>query len=490
VNFAPGTLFAGDYRIERPLSAGGMGAVFVVRQMSTGKLRALKLMHRSLANDPESLRRFEQEARVGSRIASEHVVEVQAAGVDPATGVPFLVMELLEGESLAARLARGRFEVAEALPVLEQLAHALGAAHAAGVTHRDLKPENIFLGVAHRTGRTLMVKVLDFGIAKLADDERRTTSAFGTPLWLAPEQTHRGEITPAADVWAFGLLVFVMLVGRSFWHSVEGPNASIALLMNEILHDPIPLASTRAFACGRPLPDGFDAWFARAVTRDPAMRYPNARAAFDALSPLLRGQLAGTVMAAPPARPKRSSAGLVVAVVLAIAVLAAGTVVAVFALRAHGFGGATAVRDTPAAPLPAPSAVAATETAQTAPTATGTATAPAASATAEPAAASPVQVNAMVLPTGATVNDEVTKELNLSVTPKLGACFAADAGRPARGNLLVAVHFAKGRATSAQPLTPTSGPAAQCMIDTLKKMTLASPTAKGDAMITLTWEPD
>src|SRR5678809_710876 len=120
MSFEPGTLFAGDYRVVKPLNKGGMGAVFVVQQLSTGKLRALKMMHSSLVYDPPSRAKFEQEARVGSRIASEHVVEVVAAGVDPETQIPYLVMELLEGEDMATRLKRGPFQPAEAGPVLEQ----------------------------------------------------------------------------------------------------------------------------------------------------------------------------------------------------------------------------------------------------------------------------------------------------------------------------------------------------------------------------------
>src|SRR5262245_9524940 len=101
-----GTVFAGDYRIASELNQGGMGAVYVAEQISTGKARALKLMHPQLVSDPELRKRFEQEARIGSRIASEHVVEVNAAGIDAATGLPYLIMELLSGEDLMSRVKR------------------------------------------------------------------------------------------------------------------------------------------------------------------------------------------------------------------------------------------------------------------------------------------------------------------------------------------------------------------------------------------------
>ena len=169
----PGTLFAHDFRVVRPLADGGMGSVYVVEQLSTGRERALKLMHPQFVADPGNRRRFADEARAGSRIESDHVVEVIAAGVDEASGVPWLAMELLQGETLYDRVEkRGAVAPAEAYEVLRQLCHALGAAHRAGVIHRDVKPENIFLATARRDGATVMVKVLDFGIAKVVQDAR------------------------------------------------------------------------------------------------------------------------------------------------------------------------------------------------------------------------------------------------------------------------------------------------------------------------------
>jgi len=146
VQLEPGSVFGGEYRIVRPLSAGGMGAVYVAEQQSTGKLRAVKLMHPALLADTRLRERFEQEARVGALIKSDHVVQVLGAGVDAATGVPWLSMELLEGEDLAAFLRRhGPVHPRELYEIFRQVGHALAAAHAVGVVHRDLKPENIFL---------------------------------------------------------------------------------------------------------------------------------------------------------------------------------------------------------------------------------------------------------------------------------------------------------------------------------------------------------
>src|SRR5215213_4820559 len=122
-----------------------MGSVYVVEQLSTGAERALKLMHATLADDPDMRRRFEIEARVGARIESDHIAQVMGAGVDPASGMPWLVMELLKGEDLHAySKRRGPLDAGEVLAIFEQLCHALGAAHHANVVHRDLKPDNVF----------------------------------------------------------------------------------------------------------------------------------------------------------------------------------------------------------------------------------------------------------------------------------------------------------------------------------------------------------
>ena len=304
-----GAVFGNDYRIVRPLNQGGMGAVYVVLQISTGKQRALKLMHIQLVSDPELRRRFEQEARVGSRIASEHVVEVNAAGVDATTGLPYLVMELLEGEDLAARIKRaGPMTVEEVRTVYEQLCHAMTAAHGAGIVHRDLKPENVFLARSLRAGGApFTVKVLDFGIAKLAAEAgtHGTTGAMGSPLWMAPEQTERGSVTPAADVWAMGLMAFYLLTGTHFWRTANLSDGTVAQLLREIVLEPIPLASQRAAernAVVR-LPPGFDAWFARAVVREVPSRFGHAAEAWYALATIVGADPLSATVVGPSSAP-------------------------------------------------------------------------------------------------------------------------------------------------------------------------------------------
>ncbi|MDB4946191.1 MAG: serine/threonine protein kinase [Labilithrix sp.] len=315
----PGSVI-GELTIVAPLGEGGMGAVYVAEQASTGKRRALKLMHREIVADAAFKRRFEQEAKVGARIRSEHVVEVLAAGVDEPTGLPYLVMELLDGQDLRYHLReRGRLEFAEVRTIFEQLCHAMSAAHEAGVVHRDLKPENVFLARSLRAGAApFVVKVLDFGIAKIQAEAstRATRGAVGSPLWMAPEQTAPGPVTPAADVWALGLIAFELLTGHSFWRAATEEGGTTAQLLREIVLDPIPPASLRAAerGSGHLLPARFDTWFARAVAREPAHRFGDAGALWRAMEDLFAPAAGGPArdafaetaaasdFAAPPAR--------------------------------------------------------------------------------------------------------------------------------------------------------------------------------------------
>ena len=293
VTCQPGSVFADDFTIVSPISEGAMGQVFLVEQRSTGKRRALKLMLPELVNDPRLKQRFEQEARIGARIPSEHVVEVVAAGIDGASGTPWLAMELLDGENLAAwRAKRSEPSSEEVRLLFEQLCHALGAAHDAGIVHRDLKPRNLFVARALHAGAPFTLKVLDFGIAKLVDDAATNkTAALGTPLWMAPEQTEASfGIGPASDVWALGLLAFWLLTGKYYWRSANDGSPTVTVVLREVVSDPIISASARAreYGCESRLPPGFDAWFARCVARESATRYQNARDVFAGLDPLLR----------------------------------------------------------------------------------------------------------------------------------------------------------------------------------------------------------
>lgn len=297
---AEGTYVGRDFRIVRLIDEGGMGAVYEAQQISTGQRRALKVMHDALLRDPKSRERFDREVRATSQIESDHVVQIISAGVDDVTSMPFLVMEYLVGETLALRLARlGRLARSEVATVFEQLCHALEAAHRQGIVHRDLKPQNIFLAAAKRSKLPFTVKLLDFGIAKWLQEQHtsaRNSQLIGTPEWMAPEQANPGQkIRPATDVWALGLLAFWMLIGKSYWRTAEHADASIHAWLREVIMDPLPAASYRAheLAFDGAIPEGFDDWFSRCVTRDIEARFRDASEAIAVLQPIL--------LLAPPA---------------------------------------------------------------------------------------------------------------------------------------------------------------------------------------------
>jgi len=275
-----------------------MGAVWLAEQLSVGRKRALKVMRGDIVHDQSLRERFAQEAKIGATIDSDHVVEVVAAGIDEKLDLPWLAMELLEGRDLAAVvLERGGLPLAEVAEIAHQLGHALAAAHAVDVVHRDLKPENVFLARSRRSGGAAFdVKVLDFGLAKVADDARTSSGAgsmlAGTPLYMAPEQTEVGRAaTSAIDVWALGLIVYRTITGHYFWRSARDGVPSMTALMREVLLDPIATASVRAAedgVAGR-IPESFDAWLARCLEREPGRRFPDGGRACAALAPLLGG---------------------------------------------------------------------------------------------------------------------------------------------------------------------------------------------------------
>jgi serine/threonine protein kinase len=292
LRLAPGTVFAGDFEIVSPLAEGGMGAVYVAKQRSTGKERALKVMQAQFVTDSRNRERFGREARAGSQVDSEHVVEVVAAGIDLETNLPWIAMELLRGEDLESFATRiGPLSPIQTLEIFRQLCHGLSAAHASGLVHRDLKPENVFLATARHVGVPFTVKLLDFGIAKMVQETKHdVTDAVGTPTWMSPEQTESGRsITPASDVWALGLIAFRLLTGLRYWKASQPDDASPMAILREVVFEPMEPASVRARAYGSTvsLSSAFDGWFSRCLSRDTSQRFPNAAAALSALEPVL-----------------------------------------------------------------------------------------------------------------------------------------------------------------------------------------------------------
>lgn len=271
-----GRVLAGKYRLVAELGRGGMGSVWRADHVELRSPVAVKLIDPALADTREGQSRFLREARAAGSLRSTHVVSVFDYGVDE--GTPFLVMELLEGESLATRLEkRGRLPLAEVSALMKQVVRGLSKAHAAGIVHRDLKPENIFITIE---GDSEVIKVLDFGIAKVQANiavsvQTQTGMVLGTPYYMSPEQAEgRRELDARSDIWSLGVIVYECLLGaRPF----DGDN--LAQIILAICADALPIPSKVAET-----PPGFDAWFARAVARRLDERFQTVQELADELA--------------------------------------------------------------------------------------------------------------------------------------------------------------------------------------------------------------
>jgi eukaryotic-like serine/threonine-protein kinase len=212
----------GNYRVVAKIARGGMGDVFLAEHQRIARRAAIKVLNRDVIRDPQMLARFFDEAKSTSVIKDDGIVEVYDADVD-ASGHAYIVMEYLQGETLASRLRRhARLPWPQACEIARQIARALDAAHRKGIVHRDLKPDNIFLVANRAAPEALTVKVLDFGIAKLVagDPARPYRTApgalVGTPEYMSPEQCCGiGWIDHRADVYALGCVLYKMIRGRA-----------------------------------------------------------------------------------------------------------------------------------------------------------------------------------------------------------------------------------------------------------------------------------
>ncbi len=290
-----GSVVGGKYRLERALAAGGMGSVWIARDVRLEIQVAVKFMAAGLAEAPGAAARFEREAKAAAQLKSPHVVHIYDHGVED--GTPYIAMELLEGEDLETVLERERrLSLPRAAEILGQAAKALRAAHEAHIVHRDIKPANLFLA---RSGDDTVVKVLDFGIAKetqLARDRgsQTTTGAIlGSPLYMSPEQARGGTITDRSDLWSLGVVAFEMVTGCQPFLG-----ASVGDVIAKICGDELPVASRFA----PDLPPPVDAFFTRALARDPAARFPSARALAEAFAELAAAPSAPARPAASPGR--------------------------------------------------------------------------------------------------------------------------------------------------------------------------------------------
>ena len=265
---------ARHYRVVRRLGKGGMGTVFLAEQIGVGnRLVALKVLNRKFLDDPDFLLRFENEAGSTGRIHHANVVSIyeSAQGDD---GTPYIAMEFLEGESLReVLLQRGALPLAEVAEILQQSARGLNAAHKLGIIHRDLKPDNIFL--THGDERELIVKVVDFGIAKLREStvmHTQTGMVLGTPAYMSYEQAsgmRSDELDARSDEYSLGVVVYEMLTGRIPFQS----DTPVGYLRKHLQEEPPPF---KAIAQSLGVPPEVEAVVMKALKKKREERYPSA----------------------------------------------------------------------------------------------------------------------------------------------------------------------------------------------------------------------
>ncbi len=300
---AVGDIIDGRYRIDAWLGQGNMAIVFRATHLGTSQECALKLILPHIVERPDVRELFLKEARVGGRIGrNPHIVDVIDAGFDEKRKVPFMAMELLEGEALD-RYVKNHGAASPALvrTIFLQVADALEQAHAKGVVHRDLKPANLFLTFDRK--KQAHIKVVDFGIAKLIEgDVQRTATQIGTPAYAAPEQlgTKMRELAakqnviisptigPTTDVWSLGLIAYELLIGSTPGHlwNTDRREDLFDLLMGIVL-EATPKASVRAGDKAHLLPRGFDSWLERCLRKNAVVRWPSVKEAVAELVVLL-----------------------------------------------------------------------------------------------------------------------------------------------------------------------------------------------------------
>jgi serine/threonine protein kinase len=306
-----GTTVRGTYRILRTLDQGGMGMVFEAEHVRLKRRIAVKVLAQHLAKDAHALARFNREAEIISQLQHPHVVQVTDFDTTEA-GEPYLVMELLAGESLATRLERERYlTVVDAVSLAHQVSSGLAAAHAANIVHRDLKPANIFL--VQVAGQGTLVKLLDFGISKRAGGGKGLTGEYdilGTPDYMAPEQAlgKTASVDHRGDQYALAVITYEMLAGRT---PFAGDDV-MDVLRQVISSDPPPLEQLAPH-----VPIEVGNVLRRALSKDPEQRFPSINEFASALTrasgaslppPIDAIGVANTLPAGPPGGTATSDA--------------------------------------------------------------------------------------------------------------------------------------------------------------------------------------
>ena len=278
-NTRAGKILGGKYRLVRLLGAGGMGEVYEAQHELIGRRFAIKFLHPQLASNSEVVARFQREAQAAGGLENENIAAVVDAGTSD-DGAPYLVMEYLDGEDLAHLLMRGgALPLSRAVFIMIQACRGLAAAHGRGIVHRDLKPENLY--ICRRNDASDLVKVLDFGIAKLhtgrSTSLTQTGTTMGTPYYMSLEQARGAkDVDHRTDIYALGVILYEMLSGAKP-HPGESYNA---ILYHVLTQEPAPLDSMRP-----DLPPGVSAIVQKAMAREPGDRYASVAEFMEALIP-------------------------------------------------------------------------------------------------------------------------------------------------------------------------------------------------------------
>ena len=277
-----GRIFGGRYLLQQEIGRGGMGSIWEARDQQLERPVAIKIITEEHHAVAELRRALEHEARVIARLNDPHIVQIFDYGLEE--GNPYIVMELLSGEDLESRLERHeRVPVPTGIKIVDQIAQALTAAHGAGIVHRDLKPGNVFLVRGSEEER---IKVLDFGLVALlaeAGDGPSGAGVAGTPGYMSPEQLRVARLDARCDVWALGVIAYRLLTGE-----MPFAGETLADLIVNICTDPFQRATERL----PELPAVADAFFERALAKDPALRFQTARELAAAFSTLGAGRRA------------------------------------------------------------------------------------------------------------------------------------------------------------------------------------------------------
>jgi tRNA A-37 threonylcarbamoyl transferase component Bud32 len=282
--FKPSAVIGGRFKIVQLIGRGGMGEVYQAEDLQLGGYVALKNIRPELLDNSQAVERFKREIQLAKKVTHPNVCRIYDVGFHPSSTDPnakiFLTMELLEGQTLSSRLAAGPMSTAEALPLIQQMADALGAAHRAGIVHRDFKSGNVMLMSGPMGSRAV---VMDFGLARTANESEgapvnpvtQTGGIAGTPDYMAPEQLTSGSITPATDINAFGIVIYEMVTGRRPFQG-HTPFEIAARRLHEIPQSP------RRFSPG--LEPHWEGAILRCLSRRPEDRFQNTSDLLAALS--------------------------------------------------------------------------------------------------------------------------------------------------------------------------------------------------------------